>query len=313
MILHVENLTKKFVSKKMIKTAVDNISFSINYGEIVGLLGSNGAGKSTTIKMLCGLILPDKGTIKIFNLNNNNPKNLKYILSKSSFLLEGQRNLYYNLSLINNIKYFLSLKGILYKNIKNHIENLIAFFNMEGYEDKLVSDFSTGMKQKVSVILALSGNEEFIVLDEPTLGLDVHSANNMVNMLHKYVKKHNKTVLITSHNMNIIDSLCDRVIIMDNGKIIANDRIKSLKNLFEMTHLTLTINTIDENILKRLNDKFKLQIINNEDGTKTINFFIINTNIYEIFKIFYDNNIKIISIKSDNSDFENSYIKIMKK
>lgn len=310
MILEVKGLTKIFNKERDVK-AVDALNFTVQAGEVIGLLGSNGAGKTTTIKMLAGLLLPDHGTIKIFGLDNSKPGNLKKILKRSSFLLEGQRNIYYNLSLLENIKYFLGLKGISYRENKQHVEGLIEFFGLRGEENNPIFSFSTGMKQKASIILALAGDEDFIILDEPTLGLDVHSANNLVQLLRQYVEQYQKTVLITTHNMKIIEGLCNRVLIMEKGKIIVDDYTTNLKNLFGIHQMEITCSGVKEKDLSELKTSYLHNYQKNADGTYVLNILLEGSNLGDIIKELEEKQVRVLAIKSDNSDFESSYIKII--
>lgn len=312
MILQVNDLTKVFKKAKEEEfRAVDGLSFQVEKGEIVGLLGSNGAGKTSTIKMFAGLLLPDRGTIRIFGLDNKEPNNLKRILKRSSFLLEGQRNIYYNLSLLENIMYFLSLKGIFYSEKRDHVEKLISYFGLKGEEHHPIFSYSTGMKQKASLILALAGDEDFIILDEPTLGIDVHGAKNLVQLIREYVKIYQKTFLITTHSMNIIEALCERVLIMEKGKIIKDDYIANLKNLFGIKQIEIICSEIKEKDLANLKTGYRLNYKENIDGTYVLNLIMEGSNLGGIIMEFEGKGAKILSIKSDNSDFESSYVKII--
>ena len=290
---------------------MDGLSFKVEQGEIVGFLGSNGAGKTTTIKMLAGLLIPDRGTINIFGLDNQEPKNLKLILKKSSFLLEGQRNIYHNLSLLENIMYFLGLKGISYRKKKDHVEKLINFFGLKGEEYTPIFSYSTGMKQKASIILALAGDENFILLDEPTLGLDVHTAKNLVQLLRQYVKEYQKTILMTTHNMNVIEALCERVLIMEKGKIIKDDYLTNLKNLFGIKQMEIVCWAIKEEDLVDLKAGYRLNYQKNIDGTYGLKLIMEGFKLVDIIMELEEKGVKVLAIKSDNSDFESSYVKII--
>ncbi len=304
--IEVNNLVKIFNSKSGEFVAVDNISFNINDGEIVGILGSNGAGKSTTIKMMCGLLSPTEGNILIFDKNIKDKRNLKYILKRASFLLEGQRNIYYYFSLLENIKYFLSLKGIKYADVKSHVDYLINYFGLQSDLDKPIGSYSTGMKQKASIIIALSGNEEIIVLDEPTLGLDVQSSNDLVFLLKKYVKERRKTVLITCHNMKVIEDICDKVIVIEKGKVIFNGKTYKLKNIFEMNQIEI-ICTFDSQ-----NEFEGYDLIDNKDGTSLIKIVAHNSQIGKMILDIEEKGARIMSIKSNNCDFESAYVEFIK-
>lgn len=303
----VENVVKKFTNKKEEHIAVNHITFNISKGEIVGILGSNGAGKSTIIKMMCGLLIPTEGKILVFNRDIKEKNNLIYVLKHASFFLEGQRSIYYYFTLLENIKYFLSLKGIKYNDMKEHISSLINYFGLQNDLNKTVGSYSTGMKQKASVIIALAGNEDIIVLDEPTLGLDVQSSNNLVLLLKKYVKEKRKTVLITCHDMKVVENICSRAIVIEKGKLIFDGNVTKLKNIFEMNQIKIVCKLIDPS---KFND---YDMIDNNDGTWLFKIITKKFQIGNIIRNLENKGAIILSIKSNNSDFEKAYINFINK
>lgn len=167
------------------------------------------------------------------------------------------------------------------------------------------------MKQKASIILALAGDEDFIILDEPTLGLDVHSTNNLVQLLRQYVKEYQKTFLITTHSMNVIEELCERVLIMEKGKIIKDDYITNLKNLFGIKQIEIICSEIKEKDLGDLKAGYRFNYEENKDGTFVLNLIMESSNLGDIITQLEGKGVKVLAIKSDNSDFESSYIKII--
>lgn len=210
-IIEVKNLTKKYHQL----LAVNNVSFEVQKGEIFGLLGENGAGKTTTLEMIEGLRKPTSGEIKIFGLDNR--QNLNQIKEKIGVQL--QSSAYFdNLKLREILELFASFY---LKNI-----NPAKLFKMVGLEDKTnvyVRNLSGGQKQRFSIIASLINDPEIVFLDEPTTGLDPLGRRNTWEIISA-IKKQQKTIILTTHYMEEAEILCDRVAIMDKGKIIALDK-----------------------------------------------------------------------------------------
>lgn len=212
-VVKVSNLTKSF--KKVV--AVDDVSFSIKEGEIVGLLGPNGAGKTTTIMMLLGLIKPDQGVIKIFD--KRMPEDRKEILGRASFAsselrMQGRLNVWENL-LVYSYLYNL-------ENKKEKIEGVLKDLEIENLARKRFYLLSSGEKTKAILAKALLCRPRLIFLDEPTASLDPFVANKVRNLLLHIKKKFGVTMLYTSHNMSEVAKMCDRVIFLSQGRIIAS-------------------------------------------------------------------------------------------
>src|SRR5690625_2615711 len=169
---HAKKTYKKRKGKSVVK-AVDDVSFQVHKGEIVGLLGPNGAGKTTTIKMICGLLKMDEGKITVKGLDND--KHRLKALNHISAVLEGNRNLYWRLTVRENLEYFAGNRGASRKEVAVRIEELLADFNLKSKEKELVNRLSRGMQQKLAIAVALLAESDVILLDEPTLGLDVET------------------------------------------------------------------------------------------------------------------------------------------
>ena len=212
---HLMKSYKKRKSKEYIQ-AVNDISFTVNKGEIVGLLGPNGAGKTTTIKMICGLLIPDAGTITINGMDNREKRlgALRHI----SAVLEGNRNLYWRLTVRENLEYFAGNRGASRKDVAQQIEVLLTSFHLKEKEHELVNRLSRGMQQKLAIAVAMLADSDVILLDEPTLGLDVETGYEVRELLRTIVDEYNRTIIISSHDMNVIQELCDRTVIINDGK-----------------------------------------------------------------------------------------------
>jgi ABC-2 type transport system ATP-binding protein len=206
--------------------AVDGIEFDIYKGEIFGLLGPNGAGKTTTIKMITGILRPTEGSISVMGLDVD--KEPMEALRSLGTVLAGDRSVYWKLTARENLEYFGALYGLDSKEAKRRTEEILKRLELTEKADELVEKFSTGMKQKVALGKALIPNAPVVLLDEPTLGLDPQSALNLREIIMD-IKKEGRTVLLTTHYMEEADFLCDRIAIIDGGKIIALDTPEKLK------------------------------------------------------------------------------------
>lgn len=213
----VKNLSKDYGDHK----AVKEISFNIKKGTIFGFLGPNGAGKSTTIKMLTCQLQPTsgKGYVNGYDIT----KNQIDIKKKIGVVFESQ-NLYEDLTVVENLDFFRRL----YSSPKEKISEVLQIVGMEGYKKDKIKTFSKGMKQKIMISRALLNDPEILFLDEPSSGLDPHSAREIRQQILK-LKEQGKTILLTTHNMEEADLLCDSLAIIYNGEIVAQDTPQNLK------------------------------------------------------------------------------------
>ncbi len=233
--VEVKDLRKVFISrkKKMFRTvekkefkAVDGISFEIYKGEIFGLLGPNGAGKTTTIKMITGLLRPTGGAVYVNGIDVD--KKPMDALGNIGTVLAGDRSIYWKLTGRENLEYFAALYGYKRKEACKRAEAILQRLEFGEKADELVEKYSTGMKQKIALGKALIPQAPVVLLDEPTLGLDPHSALALREIIMD-IRKEGRAVLLTTHYMEEADFLCDRVAIVDGGKIIALDTPDKLK------------------------------------------------------------------------------------
>ena len=234
--VEVKDLRKVFISKKkkLFRTvekkefiAVEGVGFHIDKGEVFGLLGPNGAGKTTTIKMITGLLRPTSGTVHVNGVDVD--KKPMEALGNIGTVLAGDRSIYWKLTGRENLEYFAALYGCNRKEAVKRAEKILQKLQFGEKADELVEKYSTGMKQKIALGKALIPEAPVVLLDEPTLGLDPQSALNLREIILE-IKKEGKAVLLTTHYMEEADFLCDRVAIIDGGKIIALDTPENLKN-----------------------------------------------------------------------------------
>ena len=248
--IEVRNLTKKFGKF----TAVDSISFDVKKGEIFGLLGPNGAGKSTTLRILSTLARPTSGSAAIngYDIVKDDNK-----VRETLGIVSEKMIIYDRLTAKENLWFFGCLFGIPKEKLTKRIDDLLALVNLTQFKDKQVGTFSTGMRQRMNVIRALLNEPQVLFLDEPTLGLDPQSSVEIRDFVKKLNKEKGTTIIITTHMMVDADILCDRIAIVDHGKIIALDTSANLKKATVGAN-TLIIKLEISNLTGSMADKIKL-------------------------------------------------------
>jgi ABC-2 type transport system ATP-binding protein len=311
-ILRVEKLTKTYSQRgKQKVVAVEDISFSVREGELVGLLGPNGAGKTTTIKCICGLIYPDGGGISIDGIDIL--KKPRFGMEKISAVLEGNRNIYWRLTVKENLKFFSGLMGTPYRDAKPFIEKLIKTFDLEVKQDTQARFLSRGMQQKLAVACALVKNTDLILLDEPTLGLDVESSVELRQLLKSLAKEFKKTILLSSHQMNVVKEICERVIIINNGKVIIEDAVENLLRIFRTSIYGIEVaEGLTREQRELIESEFEASIAYpSENGLIEVELPT-SEKLYSLINILKEGNTKINSIKRKDPDFEEIFLKILR-
>ncbi|HHW21255.1 MAG TPA: ABC transporter ATP-binding protein [Clostridiaceae bacterium] len=236
-VIYVENLkrdyikTKGFIRKKRtVTTAVDGITFDVKRGEIFGILGENGAGKTTTIKMLITLLAPTSGVCRVLGYNTFGEE--KKIRSRINFIFGGEMGVYRRLSGRDNLQYFANLYHIPGAEAKKRINQVLEIVGLNDKADALVETYSKGMIQRLQIARGLMNDAEILFMDEPTIGLDPLGARALRDLIRR-LKEHGKTIVLTTHYLYEADELCDRIAIMNKGKIVALDTPQGLKNLLD--------------------------------------------------------------------------------
>lgn len=245
-ILNVKNLTKKFGPF----TAVNNISFELKEGEILGLLGPNGAGKTTTIQMLLGITTPDKGEIKYFEKNfyQNRQEILSQINYASAFnTLQGRTTVWENL--------VVSAHLYQVKDFRNKILELVNYFEVNKLLNSRYYDLSSGEKTRVNIIKSLLNDPKVLLMDEPTASLDPDVADKTMLLIEKLKENKKVTILYTSHNMSEIERICDRVIFLNCGNIVAEDTPLNLTKKIETATLRLTFDAKKQEVFNYLTEQ----------------------------------------------------------
>ncbi|MGB3613054.1 MAG: ABC transporter ATP-binding protein [Elainellaceae cyanobacterium] len=216
-ILDASDLRKFYRRDRKQVMAVDGVSLAIASGEVLAFLGPNGAGKTTTIKMIAGLVHPDGGTVRIAGEDpHSNPMALRGI----GAVLEGNRNLYWRLTALENLEYFGVLRGMSRRAARLQGLMLLDQFSLADKKDALVRTFSRGMQQKLAIAVALVHSPNLLLLDEPTLGLDVEAAEHVKGLVQA-IAAQGCAVLLTTHQLDVAEALSNRVAIIRQGKLVA--------------------------------------------------------------------------------------------
>ena len=221
MTIQIKNLNKTYNNV----LAVQNISFKINKGSIIGLLGPNGCGKTTTIGMMLGLIKPSSGSVFINSLNIENESNRTKILEKVNFI-SPYVELPKKLTVEENLLIYGKLYGV--SNLKEKIINLMDDLNLINFRNRKTGELSSGQKNRVSLAKSLINEPEILLLDEPTASLDPDVGDFIRSYIESFASKKNTTILLASHNMNEVERLCNEVLMMKNGKIVDEGTCKNL-------------------------------------------------------------------------------------
>ncbi len=214
--IELRRLTKRFGHV----TAVHNADLQIPQGQVFALLGPNGAGKTTTIKMVAGLVTPTEGTARVggYDIATQRSRAVQQL----GAVLEGSRNVYWSLSAWHNLIYFGRLKGLRAAEIKPRAERLLSELGLWDRRHEQVAGFSRGMQQKVAVAAALVTDPQILLLDEPTIGLDVEAARTVRKWVLRLAHDEGKTIVLTTHQLAMAEELADRVAVIRGGRIIAD-------------------------------------------------------------------------------------------
>lgn len=286
-IIRVENLSKQFIEVK----AVDDLSFSVQKGEVYGFLGQNGAGKSTTIRMLLTLIKPTNGSITVFGKDLQT--NRKEILQKTGAIIE-KPDLYKYLTALQNISIIAKLSSI--RPTQKQLMHQLEKVGIAERANSKVRTFSQGMKQRLGIACALIHDPELIILDEPTNGLDPHGIADVRNLILHLSKEEGKTVFVSSHLLSEMELIADSMLILDQGRKIAEGKVAELLNPADMlveidTRNDGTAKTILQqsqwNVFLQPADKIILKMHKNE--------------VPQLTKFLVEKNIEVLAIKPKHS------------
>ena len=309
--IEITNVTKKYGNF----TAVDDISFTIQNGEIIGFLGPNGAGKSTTMNMITGYIEPTEGTITVNGYDiQKKPQKAK---EQIGYMPEGVP-LYQDLTVKEFVTYMAELKKVDKKVKKEEVEKALTETGIKDVEKKLIRNLSRGYKQRVSMAGALVGSPDVLILDEPTVGLDPKQITEIRSLIKELGKEH--TVILSSHILSEVSQLCERVIIINKGKIVAIDTPENLEKATQEKNIILVTVEDKQNKMKEINTLIPEiakceEVKDNGDGTKQ---YMIeakeNADLRkQLFEVLPKNDITIFELKKAETSLEDAFITLINK
>lgn len=288
-VIIVQNLKRDYIKtkglinrKKIITTAVDGINFDVKRGEIFGILGENGAGKTTTIKMLITLLAPTSGLCKVLGYDTFGEE--KKIRNRINFIFGGEMGVYRRLSGRDNLRYFANLYYITRAEAKKKVDEVLEIVGLSDKADALVETYSKGMIQRLQIARGLMNDAEILFMDEPTIGLDPLGARALRDLI-KRLKEHGKTIVLTTHYLHEADELCDRIAIMNKGKIVALDTPQGLRKLLDSTKtIELAMKHSQHNHSERIKGLHGVKSVEFKEGEEN-----------DIYLIKYDRDLDILS------------------
>lgn len=256
-VVSVDGLAKQYGGEDGVE-AVKGVDFEIGRGTAVGILGPNGAGKTTTIKCMLGLIVPTAGETRIDGLDVQ--EDSKTVYQRIGATFEGARNVYWRLSVKENLDFFAALAGNDPRERQERHEQLLSQFGLTEKTDTVVRELSRGQKQKTALACALARDADFLFLDEPTLGLDVESSIELRKELKRLVKEDDTTVMVSSHDMDVIEDVCDRVVIINDGEVVTDDTVDNLIDVFDTKQYEIGVTgELPDRLRRELQSRFDVE------------------------------------------------------
>ena len=288
-------MVKSLFSRKYDEVrAVDDISFDIQQGEIVGYIGANGAGKSTTIKMMCGILYPTSGRVTVDGMGFDKDRQK---INKEMGVVFGQKTqLWWDIPLIETFKILKSIYEVPDKEYEERFEYLCELLDMKPFLTQTVRSLSLGQRMRADFAAALIHSPKIVYLDEPTIGLDVLVKDKIRKAIKELNKKYNITVILTTHDMKDIEELCNRIIIIDKGKILYDGSLANIKYRFGNTKTIFIPSNIDldeksitdkfnGSKIERLEDKIAIKFSLNDIDLDDMLLYLISTYHVKDFKI----------------------------
>ena len=299
--IKVENLTKKFNDF----IAVDGISFDVKEGELFGLLGPNGAGKTTTLNMLSTLLKPTSGKAEIVGFDVSEKKN---DVRNSIGMVFQDPAIDVNLTGKENLQFHAMMYGMKKKEREERIKEVLGLVELTDKANQLVEKYSGGMKRRLEIARGLMHRPKVLFLDEPTLGLDAQTRRSIWNYIKKMNKESNVTIILTTHYMEEADYLCDRVAIIDHGKIVALDTPNNLKDILGGDVVSLEIGPKSGLLAKSLEKIKWIKSIKHHDGTLSLTMENGERRIPELVKISERKKIEILSVNFHKPSLEDVFL-----
>lgn len=305
--IEIKNVTKRYNDK----LAVDNLSININERELFGLLGPNGAGKSTLISMICGLISFDRGDIFV---GGNSIKKDPIKVKKLIGYVPQEISLLQGLSIIDNLQYFGRMCGLKGTKLKEKINETLELIELSDRKKDKVNKLSGGMKRRLNIGCAILHEPKILIMDEPTVGIDPQSRNQILEFIKKINKEKNTTIIYTSHYMEEIEALCDNLVIMDMGKdLVKGSKNEILRTFIDEMTLDILIPNVKEEIQIPLGELEGVRRVSIKENTVQM---VVKSNDYkieDIFKVINHNGCSVKNLNIDAPNLETVFLRITGK
>lgn len=290
-------------------TAIDGISATVERGSVVGVLGPNGAGKTTLLKSILGVVVPDAGSVELFGQSTSDLGRDRY--QYVSAMLEGARNIYWRMSVRENVRYFTGLQGIDPNAVRRENTELISRLGMSEKMDEPVRNLSRGQKQRASLACVLAQRTPITFLDEPTLGLDVQAGRTLQRELTELTSDDDRTVVLSSHDMDVVERLCDRVIILQEGSVVTAGTVDALVDLFRTQTYDFHLSDAPERETRRsFENTFESVRWGGPDNSRLTVTVASSDRLYVLIDELRDAGVLIESIESADQDLEAAFLQV---
>lgn len=308
----IRNLLKRYGSGERAVTALDGVSFDVAQGSVVGLLGPNGAGKTTALKSALGLLLPTEGGVSVLGTDVANDPERAY--RQVGAMLEGARNVYWRLTPRENLRFFTSLQGLPQTDERRaYHEHLLETLGLADRAGDSLNDFSRGMKQRVALAATLARETPVVFLDEPTLGLDVEATRNLRDRLRALADEEGRTVVLSSHDMDVVQAVCDRVVIMNEGRVVADDDVESLVGLFRTREYALTVDGPARMVRETLTPEFDPGGFCETGETTAFEVTVPDGAFYDLTDALRTAGLSVVSVSTVEPDLEEAFLRLTKR
>jgi ABC-2 type transport system ATP-binding protein len=304
----VDGLVKRFGGGDGQVTAVDGVTLTVESGSVVGLLGPNGAGKTTLIKCILGMVLPDAGTVRLRDVDVH--ANPRAAAAHVDAMLEGARNDYWRLTVRENLRYFAAIGGVDPRSVAARHDRLLEQLDLAAKADEPVRNLSRGMKQKVSLASVLATESDVVFLDEPTLGLDVESSLTLRRELRRIVDERDLTVVLSSHDMDVIEDVCDRVIVLSEGRVVADETVSNLLDGSGARTYRITTPDLDEATLAGLEERFGVTAIDRGDGRTDVKATVDSDGFYALIGYLDARDVTLGAVDTVSGDLESVFVEL---
>jgi ABC-2 type transport system ATP-binding protein len=294
--LRVDGLSKSFGDV----LAVDDVSLTVERGSVVGLLGPNGAGKTTLVKSILGLTLPDEGSVRIAGVDVH--ERPRVAARHVDAMLEGARNDYWRLTVRENLRYFATVGGVAPDAVADRHDRLLDQLDLAGKADTPVRDLSRGMKQKVSLASVLATDADVVFLDEPTLGLDLASSLTLRRELRRIVADRGLTVVLSSHDMGVVEDVCDRVVVLNEGRVVADGTVAALRRETGARRVRVTSPDLGDEAVAAVRERFEVTGVRARGGATRVEVAADSDGLYDLLALLRTRGVTLDGVETVDPD-----------